>query len=188
MPLRTCVGCREVREQAELLRLARSPGGEVAPDLEHRLPGRGAYACFARRCLEAALKPRALERGFRAPVRPPEASAFAASLAEAIDRKVGGMLGMARRAGRLVRGRSAVEESFPSCLLILWSEDAGGSVAKLAERGGPPHRVLRGFSKKRLGELLGKRPVAVVGVREEGLARALVRWLERRESVAGGAI
>ncbi len=46
--MRTCVVCREKRPKRELLRVVRTPGGEVMVDAGGRLDGRGGYVCVAR--------------------------------------------------------------------------------------------------------------------------------------------
>ncbi len=70
-PLRQCVGCREHREKGELIRVVKSPDGEICLDFKGKLPGRGAYLCPQAGCLQRARKIRALERAFSAPI-PPE--------------------------------------------------------------------------------------------------------------------
>jgi predicted RNA-binding protein YlxR (DUF448 family) len=62
-PRRTCIGCRQVRGQATLIRLVRRPEGTVVPDPHGR--GRGAYVCPDPQCLERALT--RLGRAFRKP-------------------------------------------------------------------------------------------------------------------------
>ena len=63
-PQRTCLGCRQSRPQAALLRLVRTADGSVQADPARRLGGRGAYLCGAG-CLTAALKRKAFGRAFR---------------------------------------------------------------------------------------------------------------------------
>ena len=63
--MRTCAGCGSKRDKAELLRIVRTPGGEVLPDLSGRRDGRGAYLCFDSACVERARKRRGLERTLR---------------------------------------------------------------------------------------------------------------------------
>jgi len=60
--MRQCLGCREMREKKELLRVVRTPEGTVALDFRGKLPGRGAYVCRSAECLEKAVRTRALER------------------------------------------------------------------------------------------------------------------------------
>ena len=62
IPLRQCLGCREMKPKRELIRAVRSPEGEVSLDFRGRKPGRGAYVCPNPECLKKARKARALER------------------------------------------------------------------------------------------------------------------------------
>jgi uncharacterized protein len=62
VPLRTCVACRKVRAKGELLRIVRTPGGEVMLDGSGKRSGRGTYLCPAETCLTIAIKQRKLER------------------------------------------------------------------------------------------------------------------------------
>ena len=71
IPMRQCVGCREMKEKRSLIRVVKSPEGEVSLDFRGKLPGRGAYVCPNPECLKRARKSRALERAFSAPL-PPE--------------------------------------------------------------------------------------------------------------------
>ncbi len=67
-PERTCVGCRGKSPQRELVRVVRSPSGEVTVDGGGRSPGRGAYLHPAPECLQLARRRRALERALRCPI------------------------------------------------------------------------------------------------------------------------
>ena len=71
IPMRQCVGCREMKEKRALIRVVKSPEGELSLDFKGKLPGRGAYVCPDRSCLKRAQKSRALERAFSSPL-PPE--------------------------------------------------------------------------------------------------------------------
>lgn len=71
IPMRQCLGCREMKPKRELIRAVRSPEGEISLDFKGKAPGRGAYICPDAQCLKKAIKARALERAFSAPV-PPE--------------------------------------------------------------------------------------------------------------------
>ena len=68
IPMRMCVGCREMKPKKELLRVVRSPEGEISFDLTGRKPGRGAYVCHSSECLLRAIKQKQLERTFSAPI------------------------------------------------------------------------------------------------------------------------
>ena len=64
IPMRQCVGCREMKPKMELIRVVKSPEGEISLDLRGKAPGRGAYVCRSSECLKRAIKSKALERGF----------------------------------------------------------------------------------------------------------------------------
>lgn len=68
VPMRMCVGCREMKPKKELLRVVRSPEGTVSIDATGRKPGRGAYVCRSAECLKRAIKQRQLERAFECPL------------------------------------------------------------------------------------------------------------------------
>lgn len=71
IPMRQCLGCREAKPKKELIRVVRSPEGEISLDFKGKASGRGAYVCPDPRCLKKAIKARALERAFSAQI-PPE--------------------------------------------------------------------------------------------------------------------
>ena len=64
IPMRMCTGCGEIKPKRELIRVVKSPEGEIALDKTGRLPGRGAYVCPDLECLKKARKTRRLERVF----------------------------------------------------------------------------------------------------------------------------
>ncbi len=64
IPMRQCVGCREMRSKRELIRVVRSPEGEISLDFRGKKPGRGAYVCPQLACLTRAKKAKALSRAF----------------------------------------------------------------------------------------------------------------------------
>ena len=67
-PLRKCTGCGEMQPKKELVRVVKSPEGEVSLDLTGRKPGRGAYVCPRVDCLRLARKARRLEKAFSCPI------------------------------------------------------------------------------------------------------------------------
>lgn len=64
IPLRQCLGCREMKPKRELIRVVRPPEGAVHLDPKGRANGRGAYLCPNRDCLRKAVRSKALERAF----------------------------------------------------------------------------------------------------------------------------
>ncbi len=64
IPMRKCTGCGEMKPKKELIRVVRSPEGEVSLDDTGKKPGRGAYLCPNKACLAKARKGKRLERAF----------------------------------------------------------------------------------------------------------------------------
>lgn len=65
IPLRQCVGCREMRSKKELLRVLKTPENEICLDITGKKNGRGAYLCKNKDCLKMARKNKGLERSFQ---------------------------------------------------------------------------------------------------------------------------
>lgn len=61
-PMRMCVGCREHAPKKELIRVVRTPAGELLLDAKDKTPGRGVYLCHKKECLLKARKNHAIER------------------------------------------------------------------------------------------------------------------------------
>ncbi len=83
IPLRQCLGCREMKPKRELIRVVKSPEGDVSLDFKGKKPGRGAYLCPDRECLRRARKARALERAFSVPLPEEVYAALEAQMEEA---------------------------------------------------------------------------------------------------------
>ena len=62
IPQRQCMGCRERKAKRELIRVVRSPEGEVSLDFGGKKNGRGAYICSNPECLKKAIRSKALDR------------------------------------------------------------------------------------------------------------------------------
>jgi len=82
IPMRQCVGCREMKAKKELIRVVRSPEGAVNLDFKGKMPGRGAYVCPSQSCLTRARKAKALERAFGIPLPDDVFSALEAQMKE----------------------------------------------------------------------------------------------------------
>jgi len=189
-PERTCVLSRRKGTRDELIRLALSPDGEVAPDVRARAPGRGAWIGVSRAEVDAAnakgkLKS-ALQRAFKS-----SAVSVPADLGErtgqalrqaALDR-----LGMEARAGNLINGADKVEAAARSgkVHLLLHAADARDDGRRKLDQawrvgeGGPEGMI---FPEPRtiLSLALGRENVVHVALTDPAaasrVARALARW------------
>ena len=68
IPERKCMGCNEKLPKKELIRVVRTPDGEVLLDTTGKKSGRGAYICPRVSCYEKALKTKRLERCLEIPI------------------------------------------------------------------------------------------------------------------------
>ena len=65
IPLRLCVGCQEMKLKLDLIRVIKTPEGEVTLDATGRKNGRGAYLCKNEECLKKLRKTKGLERSLK---------------------------------------------------------------------------------------------------------------------------
>lgn len=68
IPQRKCVACQQMMPKKELIRVVRSPQGDIHIDLTGKKPGRGAYLCGKVACFKLAKKSKAFERALKTPV------------------------------------------------------------------------------------------------------------------------
>ena len=65
MPVRMCVGCQEMKNKKEMIRVIKTPEGTFMLDATGKKNGRGAYVCPSEECLQLARKNKGLERSFK---------------------------------------------------------------------------------------------------------------------------
>ena len=190
VPERTCVLTRRKGTRDELIRLAISPDGEVAPDVRARAPGRGAWIGVARPELDQAntkgkLKA-ALQRAFKTnEVAVPAdlgGRVEAALRQTALDR-----LGIEARAGNLVNGAERVENAARAgkVALLIHAADAGEDGCRKMDQawrvgGGGPKGVIFPEPRTILSMALGRENVVHVALTDPAAAsrvtHALARW------------
>jgi predicted RNA-binding protein YlxR (DUF448 family) len=129
VPERTCVLTRRKGTKGELIRLALSPDGEVAPDVRAKAPGRGAWIGVRRADIDAAnakgkLKA-ALQRAFKGDVVVP--ADLGDRIEGALRQNALDRLGMEARSGRLINGSDRVEQAARAgkVHLLIHAADAG---------------------------------------------------------------
>ncbi len=64
LPLRKCIGCNELKDKRDLIRVVKPKEGEISLDASGKAQGRGAYVCKNEECMEKAIKRKSLERAF----------------------------------------------------------------------------------------------------------------------------
>ncbi|GHT00366.1 hypothetical protein AGMMS50276_25960 [Synergistales bacterium] len=149
---RTCVACRGEAPKGLLLRVARSPAGEVFFDERGRLPGRGAYICLKPECLERAKKTGAIARALKTAITDDLYARIAEKIESAakarregwkdaddtlIKKELSSLLGLARRAGLVYIGLDSVQlKRAKEPILILTARDCSASVSETARKCG----------------------------------------------------
>lgn len=68
VPMRQCVGCRNMVSKREMIRVIRTAEGSILLDATGKKNGRGAYICNSKECLEKAIKSKSLERSLKASI------------------------------------------------------------------------------------------------------------------------
>ncbi|BCA79517.1 YlxR family protein [Desulfuromonas sp. AOP6] len=187
---RTCLGCRETFDPQQLVRYVVSPQGEVLVDYRKRLPGRGAYTCLKRQCIDDAVKRRQFGRAFRGLAGDVSAEVLTESLVAEVRSRILSLIGMARKSGCLVSGSNLVMmalSSPDSFTLIILSADIstgiGDKIKSKARHLGVPCFTFS--TKEDLGHLLGKEERSVVGIKPGGLANSIIEELSRYKHIAG---
>lgn len=182
-PQRSCLGCREVKPKEELLRFVLDPEKNVIPDLAKRLPGRGAYTCYRRSCLEAAVSKRQFSRSFKGEAIAPSAGELLSLVIVLQEGRVAATIALANKAGKIVSGSDKVMDALRKgsvALLILAGDISSESASKfmaIADKTGV--ESFRFSEKERLGSPLGKELRSVVAVSPGPFAESLRRELTR---------
>jgi predicted RNA-binding protein YlxR (DUF448 family) len=177
--LRRCLVTREVKERERMIRFVLDPAGQVVPDVDGRLPGRGMWLSADRIVLNRAVAAHLFARAARARVQ------VTANLADQVERLLAGRalncLGLARRAGQVAMGFDQVRaclRASSAAVLVAAADGAAGGRRKLrrSARGLP---VITAFSGAELASALGREGVVHVAVAPGGLACRLMSDVQR---------
>ena len=68
IPPRQCVGCREMKNKKDLIRILKTESEGIIIDTTGKKNGRGAYICPNSECLKKAVQSKGLERSFKCAV------------------------------------------------------------------------------------------------------------------------
>ncbi len=124
-PLRRCLATGESRPVEGMVRFVIGPAGDVVPDLEARLPGRGMWLSAGRDMLNTALTRNAFAKAARRPVAVP--ADLAVRVETLLSRRCVELLGLARRAGQVVAGFDQVRAALAKGSRGLLVEAADGA-------------------------------------------------------------
>ena len=190
VPQRSCLGCRASKDKNLLLRFVQTPEMEILPDLESRLPGRGAYTCVDKRCLAAAIEQRQFKRSFKQDVTVMPAVQFIEHVRQQLYGRIIGLIGLANKAGLITGGGSMVIDALkgknkPGLVIVATdiSEAIGGKILHAAAANDVPHRT--GVTKDDFGAILGKAPRSAIAVASGGFVAQLVKAIDRYRNFLG---
>jgi predicted RNA-binding protein YlxR (DUF448 family) len=184
-PERTCIGCRGVFKKDEVVRIVAGPSGAVI-DYREKLPGRAAYVCPRRSCIESALAKDVLSRALRLKVKPAGVDAFLGALTVVVTEKVKSLIAMAAKSGKLAAGYSAVHDALEKgrANMVLYAEDlASGTREKVAVPGGSSVFETTLFTRDEFGKMLNRELVGVVSINDSNLADAVWKETKRLKSL-----
>ena len=197
-PERTCVLSRAVRRKDQLIRLALSPDGDVAPDIRARAPGRGAYVGVGRAELDSAnakgkLKG-ALARAFKQDAKVP--ADLGAKVETALRQAALDRLGLEARGGTLVTGAERIEQAARAgkVHLLIHAADAGEDGNRRLDQawrvgGGDRQGLVFPEPRTILSMALGRENVVHLALTDPAAARrvrhAIDRWLTFIDPEAG---
>ncbi|MBT1071035.1 DUF448 domain-containing protein [Pelotalea chapellei] len=189
-PQRSCLGCRTVHDKEQLIRFVLSPQGEVVPDIDGRLPGRGSYTCIKAECLATAAKLRTFNRSFKQEVNLLPPADMVALVGRLMRNRILGFLGLANRAGKVISGGSLVSDAIrgkikPGIVLVASdvSENIGEKIVVLARVHGIPCECL--LTKDEFGAILGKAPRSAIAVKPGGFVIQLANEIKRYRNFLG---
>ena len=189
-PQRTCLGCRQVKDQDQLIRFVRSPDGVVLADLKGRLPGRGTYLCNSRSCIETAVSRKQFDRTFKQVCQPVTVDRLADAVAQELLAHMASLLGMARKSAQFVSGGNAVQDALtrrkPLALIIL-ANDISPQIGEKVRHKAEMQKIVttKLFDKIELGRILGRAQRSVVGLPDGKLAEAFLNDLLRYQDISG---
>jgi len=189
-PQRSCLGCRQSNNRDALIRFVLSPQGEIVPDLEAKLPGRGAYTCVNESCLRTALKQRQFNRAFKLEVATAPPDEVVGQVGGIMVKRILGYMGLANKSGQVISGSSLVSDAIKSGHkpgLVLVATDVSESIGEKIELLATVHHV-KCFSvlgKDDFGAILGKAPRSAVAIRTGGFVAQLMHEIERYRNFLG---
>jgi uncharacterized protein len=181
-----CIVTREVKDEADLIRFARAPTGEVVPDVGRKLPGRGVWVSLSRSRVAEAVRRKQFARGFDANVEVDDG--LAEVTGQALRRQALGYLSLARKGGTLVSGATKVEkvlERGEARVLVHASEAAEHGREKLDRLAGPETAIVTCLTSAEMDLALGRENVIHAAIIKGGLAEKLLaaaRRVERYEA------
>jgi ribosomal protein L7Ae-like RNA K-turn-binding protein len=163
---------------------------EILPDLEDRLPGRGAYTCIDKRCLSVAIEQRQFKRSFKHDVVVMPSEQLIEYVRQQLYGRIIGLIGLANKAGLVTGGGSMVSDALrskkkPGLVIVATdiSEAIGEKIIHAAATSNVQHRTA--VTKDDFGAILGKAPRSAIAVASGGFVAQLVKAIDRYKNFLG---
>jgi predicted RNA-binding protein YlxR (DUF448 family)/ribosomal protein L30E len=189
-PQRSCLGCRTSKDKSLLIRFVQTPDCEILPDLENKLPGRGAYTCIDSRCLATAIERQQFKRSFKHDVTVMSAEQLIDHVRQLLHGRIIGLIGLANKAGLITGGGSMVIDALRSktkpCLVIIASDVSEAireKIIHVAVAHNVPHRIV--VTKDDFGAILGKAPRSAIAVASSGFVSQMIKAIDRYRNFLG---
>jgi predicted RNA-binding protein YlxR (DUF448 family) len=176
---RRCIVSGEVLPEGRLLRFVAAPDGQIVPDIEAKLPGRGLWVRAERKAVEQAAAKGSFARAAAAPVKA-DAGLAGRTEARLVERMLD-HLGLGRRAGDLILGFDQVEHALRGpgapAVIIEASDaaaDGGRKLQAAARASGIAPFVIGALSSAELSLALGRSNVVHAALKSGRIAERLV--------------
>lgn len=195
-PLRLCAVTRAQQPVEQLIRFVLGPDGVIVPDLARKLPGRGVWVGATRDTVSAAVRQKAFARSLKQQVSLPDD--LPGLVERLLNKRLGGSISMANKAGVVVTGFSKVEELIAAgkaAVLIHAADGSADGKAKLDRR----FKALWGaevaesttvneLTGPELDLAIGRSNVVHAAATESGASRAIVQEAGRLRRYRGRSL
>ena len=160
IPQRSCIGCGTKKDKKDLIRIVRTPDGDIVLDRTGKKAGRGAYVCDDPSCIQKAFASKSLEKIMKT------------------DEQLYFALGLAQKAGKTASGDMAVSEALKKgmgCYAVLAEDAAPRTVEKVVALCKETHvPFTKRLTAARLGQALGKAPRAAVVLLDKNFMKMMI--------------
>lgn len=184
-PLRKCVTTGESLDKSRLLRFVVSPDGVLTFDLNHKLPGRGAYVIPDATAMQTALTKNLFAKSFKEKIKtPPD---IADQVTSQLRQTALQCLALARRAGDAVAGSDKAQDFARTEKLgaVILASDAGNDGQQNAKKMAGSLPVIDTFNRDELGQIFGRDQAVVIVMRESGIKSRFLSLIQQYQALKG---
>ncbi|MCL2760983.1 MAG: DUF448 domain-containing protein [Desulfuromonadales bacterium] len=182
-PERSCLGCKSKKEKNELLRFVITPERVLVPDFLGKLPGRGAYTCFNKKCIAEALRLHQFSRSFKGEIIAPALDGLFEQLQLLFIERILSLIALANRAGNVISGSDSIIDGLKKKKIkfLIISKDISVETAdrflSIAEKTGVASYQF--LTKEELAKPLGKELRVAIALSSGGITEMLQKELIR---------